>query len=173
MLKYRVVLAGALVLIVLLDGSQKYSVADALSLPAAATQDACALLTPGEVSAALEIQSLPGKPAFPGSTKACIWSDSADSSASNRSVTLSITSSTAAFQIMKTSPRITIETVSGIGDEAFYEIPKGHESPILQVRKGGSVFTLRILNSLKSKPFTTDEAKTKEATLAKDAAGRF
>ena len=164
MLKYRALFAGALTLIFGLGGSHG---------TLAATSDACSLLTVSEVNSALEIQSLPGKPAFEGSPKACIWSDAADASISNRRVTLSITSSTTAFDLMKSSPRIAIETVSGIGDDAFYEIPKGSEAPILQVRKGGSFFTLRILNGLKSKPFTRDEVKEKEATLAKKAVGRF
>ncbi len=164
MLKQRVLLAGVLTLIFVLGGSHR-------SL--AATSDACALLTVAEVNSPLEIQSLPGKPAFAGSPKACIWSDSADADIGNRRVTLSITSSAAAFNLIKSSPRITIETVSGIGDDAFYEIFKNHEAPILQVRKGGSSFTLRILNGLKFKPFTVDEVKAKEAALAKQAVSRF
>ena len=164
MRKHRALLASALTSIFVLGGSHT---------TLAATSDACSLLTAGEVSAALEIKSLPGKPAFAGSTKACIWSDAPDASISNRRVTLSITASTTAFALMKSSPRLTIETVSGIGDDSFYEILKSRETPILQVRKGGSVFTLRILNGLNSKPLTLDAVKAKEATLAKAAAGRF
>ena len=164
MRKHRALLVGVLTMIFVLSGSHRIL---------AASSDACSLLTVSEVNSAVGIQSLPGKPAVPGSPKACIWSDAADASISNRRVTLSITASTTAFELMKSSPRITIETVSGIGDEAFYEIPKDHEAPILQVRKGSSCFTLRILNGLKSKAFTLDEVKAKEATLAKEAAGRF
>jgi len=164
MLKQRALLAGALTSIFVLGDSYR---------TLGATSDACSLLTASEVSAALEIKSLAGKPAFKGSPKACVWSDAADGSINNRRVTLSITSSTTAFALIKSSPRITIETVSGIGDDSFYEIPKDRETPILQVRKGGAVFTLRILNGLKSKPLALDEVKAKEATLAKSAAGRF
>jgi len=138
----------------------------------AATSDACSLLTAGEVSRALEIKSLPGKPAVAGSPKLCMWSD-ADAGINGRRLTLSVTASTTAFNLMKSSPRITTEAVTGIGDEAFYEIPKGRETPILQVRKGNSVFTLRILNGSKSQAFALNEVKAKEATLAKEAAGRF
>ncbi len=173
MLKHRLLLAGVFASISVLGGSHKSSLASAAWAAVPANEDACSLLTPGEVSAAIEIQSLPGKPVVPGSTKACMWTDSADASVGSRRVTLSITDSTVAFGLMKSSPRITTEPASGIGDEALYEIPKDHEAPILQVRKGGSVFTLRILNGLKAKAFTTDEVKTKEATLAKAAAGRF
>jgi hypothetical protein len=139
----------------------------------AATSDACTLITAGEVSSVLEIQSLPGKPLVAGSTKACIWSDTADASISNRRVTLSINSSTTAFDLMKSNSRIAIEAVSGIGDDAFYALPKDNEAPLLQVRKGDSFFTLRILNGLKSKPFTRDEVKDKEADLAKKAVDRL
>ena len=173
MLKERLVLVGTLVSILGMGGWPKYSLADPARSPMPATDNACSLLNQSEVGTALEVQSLPGKPVIAGSPKACIWSDSADASIGNRRVTLSITNSTAAFEIMKSSPRIKIEAVSGIGDEAFYEIPKDHEAPILQVRKGSSVFTLRILNGLKSKAFTLDEAKAKEATLARAAASRF
>jgi hypothetical protein len=139
----------------------------------AATSDACSLLTVAEVSAALEVSSLPGKHYIADSSKACMWSDAADGNINNRRVTLSITSSTIAFNQMKSSPRITTEALTGVGDEAFYEIPKGHDTPILQVRKGGETFALRILDGLKSKPFKLEDVKTKEATLAKVAVGRF
>jgi hypothetical protein len=164
MLKHRAFLVSVLTLLFSLGTSHR---------TLAATSDACSLLTVGEVNAALEIQSLPGKPAIAGSPKMCVWSDAADTSGGNRSVTVSISSSTTAFDLMKSSTRITIETVSGIGDDAFFELPKGNETPILQVRKGGSIFTLRIVNGPKSKPLSRDDAKAKEAMLAKAAAGRF
>jgi hypothetical protein len=174
MIKRYALFATGLALILGLAGSQKTSIAQAAPSPVPATDDACSLLTVAEVGAALGIQSLPGKQAVPGNSKLCMWTDSADANISNRRLTLSITSSATAFQLMKSSPRITIEAVGGIGDEAFYELPKGsNESPVLQVRKGGAVLTLRILNGLKSKAFTTEEVKTKEALLAKAAAGRF
>lgn len=164
MLKHRVLFLGTLISVLVLASSRK---------TVAAPSDACSLLTTGEVSAALEINSLPGKPVVVGSPKLCMWSDAAGGNINNRRLTLSMTSSTTAFDFMKSSPRITTEAVPGIGDEAFYEIPKGGETPILQIRKGTSVLTLRILNGLKSKPFTRDEAKAKEAMLAKAAADRF
>lgn len=139
----------------------------------AAEPDACTLLTTAEVSGALGVNSLPGKRTFGGSPKACLWSDDAGGSVNNRRVTLTITSSTMAFQMMKSSPRIKTEPVSGIGDEAFYELPGPHEAPILQVRKGSEVFTLRVLNGLKLTPFTVEDVKAKEASLAKAAAARF
>jgi hypothetical protein len=138
-----------------------------------AEPDACALLTETDVSTALEVKSLPGTHTVQSSTKMCSWSDVAGNDIDHRRVVLSITSA-AAFNALKSRAGImTIEPVSGIGDEAFYEIPKSSESPFLYVRKGDAAFSLRILNGLKLKAFTRDEEKTKEASLAKAAAVRL
>ena len=94
MLRHHALFAGALTSIFVLGDSHRAF---------AATTDACSLLTASEVSTALEIKSLPGKPAVAGSPKACVWSDAADGSINNRRVTLSITSSTTAFALIKSS----------------------------------------------------------------------
>src|SRR5262249_29392298 len=111
--------------------------------------DACALLTETDVSTALEVKSLPGTHLVQSSTKVCTWSDVAGTDINHRRVLVSMTS-TAAFNVVKsrTGP-ITIEPVSGIGDEAYYQIPKSSESPFLFVRKGSAAFSVRILNGLK------------------------
>lgn len=117
--------------------------------PLAAPQPgACSLLTEAQVNAALEVTSLPGKPPFPNANKLCMWSDDPKGAISNRRVTLSLTTR-AAFDLGKGNSRIKVEPVSGIGDEAYYEV-FGSESPLLVVRKGSSAFTIRILNGLKS-----------------------
>jgi hypothetical protein len=128
---------------------------------------ACSLLTEAQVNAALEIKTLPGKPPVPNFTKLCIWSDDPNGAISNRRVSLALTSRTA-FDLPKGNNRIKTEPVSGIGDEAYYQ-SFGSDSPLLAVRKGGSAFTVRILNGLKLKPFTLAEEKAKEADLAKAA----
>ena len=103
----------------------------------------------------------------------CTWSDGASSDINHRRVVVSITSA-AGFNVLKSrSGKITIEPVSGIGDEAFYEMTGSSESPFLFVRKGSSAFSVRILNGLKLKAFTRDEERTKEAALGKAAAGRL
>ena len=171
MRSHRALCSGVLISLLVLGVSQRRSITHAEWSSFTQTSDACSLLTTAEVSAALEIKSLPGKFAFAGSPKACIWSDTPEASLDSRRVTLSITSSTVAFNNMKSSPRITIEPASGIGDEAFYALAGPHETPILQIRKGTSVLALRILNGLKSKPLA--DVKAKEASLGKAAAGRF
>lgn len=137
----------------------------------AAAPSACSLLTVQEVSAALEVQSLPGKALF-GRSSACIWSDDAAQSINHRRVTLSIVNTTAVFNNMKTSPRLSTEPVTGIGDDAYYVLLKS-ESPQLAVRKGGNVIQIRVLDGLKEKPFTLAQQKAKEAALAKAAVARI
>jgi hypothetical protein len=102
-----------------------------------------------------------------------MWSDVPNHNVDHRRITLSILS-VAGFQVGKSgaNKRITIEPVSGIGDEAYYELFTS-ESPFLVVRKGSVAFDVRILNGLKAKPFTLDEEKAKEADLAKAAASRL
>jgi hypothetical protein len=141
---------------------------------ASASPEACALLSESDVSTALEVKSLAGTPPVAGNTKVCGWSDVAGNDINHRRVVLSITSADA-FNSMKSrgGAPFTLEPVSGIGDEAFYEIPKSSESPFLVVRKGSSAFTVRVLNGLKLKAFTRDEEKAKEAALGKAAAARL
>ena len=141
--------------------------------PATFAPDACSLLTEAEVSAAIEVKSLPGKRAVESSPALCIWSDDASAGVNNRRVTLSITK-TIGFDAAKSNLRsLTIEPVSGIGDDAYYEIFKTRETPILAVKKGSTAFVIRILNGLKLKPLAIDAVKAKEAELGKAAAGRL
>jgi hypothetical protein len=138
-----------------------------------ADPDACGLLTETDVNTALEVKSLPGTHTVQSSTKICSWSDVAGNNTDHRRVIVSLTSA-ATFNALKSRAGImTIEPVSGIGDDAFYAIPKSSESPFLYARKGNAAFSVRILNGLKLKAFTRDQEKTKEAALAKAAAGRL
>lgn len=131
------------------------------------------LLTPGEVSKALELTAQPGKRLFEASPAACIWSTDPESSLGDRRVTLSIIS-VAGFNFTKSraSAVITIVPVGGVGDDAFYEVFKS-DSPFLVVRKDGTAFTLRILDGLKLKPMGLETIKQKERDLATAAASRL
>lgn len=135
--------------------------------------NACSLLTVAEVSAALEVASQPGKRVVESSPAACIWSTDPANSFGARRVTLSILP-VAGFELTKsrTTTAYTVVPVTGIGDDAYYEVFKA-DSPFLVVRKGGTAFTLRVLNGLKLKAFGLDQEKAKEADLAKAAAGRL
>jgi hypothetical protein len=69
---------------------------------------------------------------------------------------------------------IKIEPVSGIGDEAFYQIYPHDQSPFIWVRKGNDALAVRILTREKPKPpFTNDQLKSKIAVLAKAAVARL
>lgn len=133
---------------------------------------ACTLLTAAEATTALETTSLPGKELV--DSTGCVWSHDPAASDSSRRVVL-MTRSVRSFQFamhpaIKT---IGIESVSGLGDEAFYQIYPNNQSPFIWVRKGDAAFVIRILTQLKPKPFTIDAEKAKEAVLAKAAVKKF
>jgi hypothetical protein len=132
---------------------------------------ACTLLTTADVTKALEAPSQPGKTDV-GPTM-CIWSNDPAASDSSRKVAVN-THSPRSFQFAK-SPKITIkiEPVSGLGDEAFYQIYPHDQSPFIWVRKGNNAISIRILIGSKSKPFTLDQEKAKEAVLAKAAVAKL
>jgi hypothetical protein len=133
---------------------------------------ACTLLTVGDVSKALEASSHPGKEL--GDSTGCIWSSDPAASDTSRRVALN-THSPRAFQFAM-HPAITtikVEPVSGIGDEAFYQIYPNGQRPFIWVRKGNNTFSIRILTRLKPSPFTLDQEKSKEAALAKAAVAKL
>src|SRR5262249_44957215 len=134
---------------------------------------ACTLLTAGDASKALEVQSLAGNENGMGPT-GCMWSNDPKASDTSRKVALN-THTVRAFGFAKNPAikTITVEPVSGIGDEAFYQIYPNDQSPFIWVRKGDVTFSIRILTRLKPKPFTLDQEKSKEAVLAKAALGKL
>jgi hypothetical protein len=139
---------------------------------AAVAPEACALLTTADASKALGVTSRAGERMIASSPKECIWSDDPEHGMNSRRVTLTILPPVA-FQMGKADPKIKIEPASGIGDEAYYEVFRA-DSPFLVVRKGGAVFTVRVLNGGgKLKAFTLEEEKAKEAELAKAAVSRL
>jgi len=158
--------------LLLLVASIKVSLAASrTAVESAVEPDACTLLTTAEVSKALGVTSLAGARLVASNPKACVWSDDPSHDVDHRRVTLSIIS-LSGFQLIKNNKRIKLEPVSGIGDEAHYEVLK-RESPLLIVRKGNTAFNVRVLNGLKLKPFTPQEVKAMEADLAKAAVLRL
>ena len=136
--------------------------------------DACSLLTAGDASTALESTSLPGKHLVESSTIMCGWSHDPKLSDSSSRVVLVIVSP-AQFKIAMrpTISKIKVEPVSGVGDEAFYQIYPD-ASPFIWVRKGTNAVSIRILTRRKpSPPFTLDQEKSKELVLAKAAAAKL
>ena len=138
--------------------------------PGVAQADACSLLTEDQVSAAIEAKTQPGKHATASSTRGCLWSDDTEHAVDHRRVTLTY-SALAGFDVGKKVSRPAAEPVSGVGDEAYYEF-FGADSPALVVKKGATVFTVRILNGLKAKALDKGVLKTRELELAKAAAAK-
>jgi hypothetical protein len=138
--------------------------------PAATQADACSLLTTDQVSAALEVKVGAGQHITASSTKACTWSEQS-ANLDHRSVTLSY-SAPVSFDLGQQVSKPKAESVSGVGDGAYYEF-FGKESPGLVVKKGGTVFMIRVLNSVNLKAMPMDALKAKELELAKLAAAKL
>jgi hypothetical protein len=140
------------------------------NLAAAIPTVACELITQARVSAALGVTVGAGTPiARPGS---CQWVGK------GRIATLTITQPLAGktpveqFNAGKTSKRygITMEPVSGVGDDAFYvyfATNTPNNAVGIVVRKGDSTFEVRVYG------FPLEEGKTVGKSLAQDIAGKF
>jgi hypothetical protein len=140
------------------------------SLSAASPAVACELLTQARVGAALGVAVGAGTTiARPG---ACQWFGK------GRFATLTITQPLAGktpleqFNAGKTSKRIgiTMEPVSGVGDDAFYVYyaTTTPSAPVgIVVRKGDATFEVRVYG------LPLEEGKTVGKSLAQDVAGKF
>ena len=140
-----------------------------VSCTAFAAGEACLLIAQTQVSAALEIPVNPGTPISSPST--CQWIGK------GRFATLTIMQPLAGkspidrFNAGKTSkvPGITVEPVSGVGDEAFYVYFSGttRAGLGLVVKKGNSAFEIRVYG------FEIDKAKPIAKTLCQTVAGKI
>jgi hypothetical protein len=137
--------------------------------------EACTLLTPADVSTAIEASSKAGKRITESSPKECIWSSDPAASDTSRRVALAIVSTRAfGFASRPAISTIKVEPIAGIGDEAFYQVYPNNASPFIWVRKGNTALSIRILTRLKpQKPFTLEQEKAKEAVLAKAAVAKL
>lgn len=135
-----------------------------------AQADACSLLTDAQVNAAIEATTQPGRHVTASSTRQCMWSDDPDHALDHRRVVLTYSAPTS-FDIGKKVSHPTAESVSGVGDDAYYEF-FGTDAPALVVKKGGTVFTIRLLNGLKAKALDLATVKTRELDLAKAVAAK-
>jgi hypothetical protein len=134
-----------------------------------ASGEACTLITQIQVSAALEVPVGAGTPIASPST--CQWIGK------GRFATLTITqplggkSPVDRFNAGKTStmPGITIEPISGVGDDAYYVYFSNttRAGLGLVVRKGSSAFEIRVYG------FDIDRAKSVAKTLCQTVAGKI
>jgi len=135
---------------------------------AAPPKDACSLLTPAQVSAVLGVPAA-GKALGP---KACMWVQTGVKPGSPRRradvVILIMQGYTQGYAVAKMPNAPTSAThVSGLGDDAYYlAMTSVHQYTELRVKKGTVAFGIRVQRS--GTPFTTDQIKDKEKTLALD-----
>jgi hypothetical protein len=156
--------------------------ATAPTASAAPAEDACALLTQAQVSAALGFPIGAGTYVTPTFLKTCTWTASGDSAKSVKYVTLSYQAAdayAAAKNLMEqTKARMTVEdnrdagkfqneTASGIGDDAFYTSMGGNYTGLL-VKKGNVSFKVAIYGDL-----PLEKKKAVEKTLALQALSKL
>jgi hypothetical protein len=128
----------------------------------------CAVLTQAQVSDALGVPVDAGKPiARPGT---CQWFGKGRFATLTIAVTRAGKSPVEQFNAGKKGlVGITIEPVSGVGDDAYYISYSGttRTGLGLVVKKGSSEFEIRVYG------FDLDKAKPVAKTLAQEAAGKF
>lgn len=130
--------------------------------------DPCTLLTAAEVSQAVGIKSLPGRP-FLGSKATCFFS--ADTGYSSSDPTVSVMVMTPAeFQNQGHMPgALAGKPVAGLGDEAWVISMGGYTK--VGVRKGTRSFSVTITRGESGK--TAAQIEAMEKTLAQKAVGRL
>jgi len=132
---------------------------------------ACSLLTTAEASTALGLKSLPG--AAGGDSTMCVWSNDPNQGYDSPRIMLS-TRSLRSFQAAR-HPNITtikVEPISGIGDEAFFQVYPDDTNPFIWARKGSVGIAIRLI-TIPPKAFTLDQEKSKEMVLMKAALARL
>jgi hypothetical protein len=127
--------------------------------------DACSLLTPAEVNAALGLSTVP-----PKSTPAriCRWGESGGQAGRRPAVVLTIQDAQA-FNFAKapsTSTNLVKTPVSGIGDDAVFNTIAG-VTATLTVKKADTYFEVHVYG------FPVDQTKTIEKTLAQEIAAKL
>jgi hypothetical protein len=131
-------------------GSSLWLVAGVLASGAAAAAarpplagDACALLTPQQVSAILGIPVGEGEHIVPDSLTSCGWMGPGGASIGSKKVVLSLMTARS-FQTGKTPVKGVTESLApNIGDEAYF-VSMPPFGTALSVKKGASYFQLRI-----------------------------
>ena len=139
---------------------------------AASTDDACAILSQAQVSAALGVPVDAGKQIGPSSAL-CGWSQPNDPNHSGKRVMLSIyrtlgkSSPVERFENGKIPMQgITKTPISGVGDDAYYIDTPGIGMG-LNVKKGASSFQVRVYG------FPVDQIRAIEKTLAQEVLGKL
>lgn len=141
---------------------------------APAEMEACSLLTAANASAAIEVPSGPGKRITESDPKGCVWSGPGDPDTSRHVTLVLVNVRQYQMAYQSKAPGFTAEPVSGVGDEAFYQLlPKNNTEPLIWVHKGTGAISIRVITVQKPSPFTIDQVKAKELALAKAAVAKL
>ena len=138
--------------------------------------EACTLLTAADASKALEVSSVTSQRMVASSPTGCVWSNDPAAGDTSRRVLL-VTHTPRAFQIAKhpAIATIKIEPVTGIGDDAFYQLyPAKSRVPLLiWVIKGNIAISVQVQTGRHPSAFTDEQEKSKTAVLAKAALAKL
>jgi hypothetical protein len=141
-----------------------------------ATADPCSLLTQSEATAALGEAADPAKKTD-GPVPGCIWGATNGAHVAD-AVQVQIQDVAVFDGTVKSEsdPQVTstfsFETVNGLGDQAFFQIPKTTGGPVailLGFKKGG----VAVYVSVNNQDLSTDQVKAAENTLAQEVAARM
>lgn len=140
---------------------------------AAPPRDACSMLTPAQVGAALGVSVGVGEKILPNSTSMCGWEVPGEKGMGRKRVVLNIYAQIGSltpvqrFNTAKTPVKgITKVPVSGVGDDAILVTTPGFGTGLI-FRKGSLAFDLRVYG------FPLDQIKAKEETLASDVLAKL
>jgi hypothetical protein len=136
---------------------------------AAAAGDACALLSPAQLSAALVLPMDAGKYMTSGYVRTCTWTPSGGGTPAIKFVTLYLLPATDydasknVMQMAASKGGTAVTSVSGVGDDA-YVMSSGSSIISLMVKKGAVAFKLSLYGAT-----APDKALAIEKTLASQA----
>lgn len=135
--------------------------------------DACALLTPSQVTTVLGVSVGAGQRLVASSPLSCGWAQPGDTSHRGKRVVISILGPLGKVTPVerfangkKDVQGITKTPVAGVGDDAYYVTTPGLGTG-LNVKKGTAAFEIRVYG------FSPDQIKAMEKTLAENALAKL
>ncbi len=147
--------------------------AAAPAVGAATASDACSLLTPGQLSAALGVSIDAGKYVTPQFTRTCTWAPSSGPTAAIKYFTLYLQTGDgfeAGKSMMQTGQArggAAVTSLSGVGDDAYYT-SFGSNITSLFVKKGDVAFKLTLYGAT-----APEKVMAVEKTLALQALSKL
>jgi hypothetical protein len=128
-----------------------FLIAAAPAASAAPSDDACALLTTAQITAATTVEFGDGTYVTPTFKRTCTWTIKKAAGKTARIVTLYLTTPEA-FDSGRKVPvsTITITPVSGVGDDAYYSTIG--TQPVLWVKKGSTIFKMSVYGDIPQDP---------------------